>query len=43
MMGAKHGQDPAITKSSLNALGEFNFQELKSVSLFGGEDIVTLF
>lgn len=25
IMGAKHNQDPAITKSSLNPLGEFNF------------------
>jgi len=25
IMGARHGQDPAITKSSLNPLGEFNF------------------
>lgn len=39
--GVKNSQDPAITKASMNPLGEF--QGLKSVSSFASEDFVSLF
>ena len=39
--GVKNNQDPAITRASMNPLGEF--QGLKSVSSFASEDFVVLF
>ena len=39
--GVKNNQDPAITKASLNPLGEFS--GLKSVSSFASDDFVSLF